>query len=70
MNTNHTITISGNRLPTHSPVRILTSNDRRAGFVSEITGPTKAFRIIEGTPYDKVKVVKPDLVSIKTMTVL
>lgn len=65
-----TITITGNRLPVRSPARILTDNDRKAGFVSEITGPPEAFRVFEGARYDKVKVIKPDLVEIKTFQVL
>ena len=65
-----TLTITGNRLPIRSLARILADNDRRVGFVSEITGPPEAFRIIEGAQYDKVRVVKPDLVEIKTFQVL
>ena len=65
-----TITITGNRLPVRSPARILADNDRRAGFVSEITGPPEAFRLFEGARYDKVRVIKPDLVEIKTFQVL
>lgn len=65
-----TLEITGNRLPVRSPARILTNNDRRAGFVSEITGPAEAFRVFEGARYDKVKVIKPDLVEIKTFQVL
>ena len=65
-----TLKITGNRLPVRSPIRILTDNDRRVGFVSEITGPVEAFRVFEGVQYDKVKVIKPDLVEIKTFQVL
>ena len=65
-----TLEITGNRLPVRFPARILTDNDRRVGFVSEITGPAEAFRIFEGAQYDKVRVVKPDLVEIKTFQVL
>ena len=68
--TTTTLEITGNRLPVRHLARILTYNDRRVGFVSEITGPSEAFRIIEGTQYDKVRVVKPDLVKIKTFQVL
>ena len=66
--TTHTIT--GNRLPVRSPVRILADDDRRVGFVSEITGPEDAFRLFEGSRYDKVRVIKPDLVEIKTFQVM
>ncbi len=65
-----TLEIAGNRLPIRFPTCILTDNDRRVGFVSEITGPPEAFRIIEGARYDKVKVIKPELVEIKTLQVL
>ena len=65
-----TLTITGNRLPIRVPARILADNDRRVGFVSEITGPSEAFRVFEGAQYDKVRVVKPDLVEIKTFQVL
>ncbi len=65
-----TLEIPGNRLPIRYPARILTYNDRRVGFVSEITGPAEAFRLFEGNRYDKVRVVKPDLVEIKTFQVL
>ncbi len=65
-----TLEITGNRLPVHFPARILTYNNRRVGFVSEITGPVEAFRVFEGAQYDKVKVIKPDLVEIKTFQVL
>ena len=65
-----TLEIPGNRLPIRYPARILTDNDRRVGFVSEITGPAEAFRLFEGGQYDKVRVVKPDLVEIKTFQVL
>ncbi len=65
-----TLEITGNRLPVRSLARILADGDRRVGFVSEITGPVEAFRIIEGAQYDKVRVIKPDLVEIKTFQVL
>ena len=65
-----TLTITGNRLPVRHLARILHDNDRRSGFVSEITSPMEAFRIIEGARYDKVRVVKPKLVEIKTFQVL
>ena len=65
-----TLEIPGNRLPIRYPARILADNDRRVGFVSEITGPAEAFRLFEGNQYDKVRVIKPDLVEIKTFQVL
>ena len=65
-----TIIITGNRLPVRHLARILHDNDRRSGFVSEITGPMEAFRIIKDARYDKVRVVKPKLVEIKTFQVL
>lgn len=65
-----TLTITGNRLPVRFPARILTDNDRRVGFVSEITGPVEAFRVFEGAQYDKVRVIEPDLVEIQTFQVL
>ena len=65
-----TLEITGNRLPVRSPARILTYNDRRVGFVSEISGPPEAFRLFEGGQYDRVRVIKPDLVEIKTFQVL
>ena len=65
-----TLEIPGNRLPIRFPARVLADNDRRAGFVSEITGPPEAFRIFEGAQYDKVRVIKPDLVEIKTFQVM
>ncbi len=65
-----TFTITGNRLPVRSPARIINDSDRRSGFVSEITGPEEAFRLFEGSRYDKVRVIKPDLVEIKTFQVM
>ncbi len=69
MNT-FTIGVPGDRLPIRYPARILTSNDVKIGYFSEITGPEDAFRLTEGSQYDKVKVVRPDLVKIKTFQVL
>ncbi len=65
-----TITIPGDRLPIRFPARILTHNDERTARFSEITGPWSAFDLTEGNHYDKVKVVEPDLVEIKTFQVL
>ncbi len=65
-----TVEVPGDRLPIRYPARILTYNDARTGNFSEITGPEKAFRLTEGNQYDKVRVVKPDLVEIKTFQVL
>ncbi len=65
-----TIEVPGDRLPIRYPARILTYNDIRTAFYSEISGPEDAFRLTEGSQYDKVKVVKPELVDIKTFQVL
>ena len=65
-----TLEIPGNRLPIRYPARIFQPEDVRAGFYSEITGPEEAFRLMEGAQYDKVRVIKPDLVEIKTFQVL
>ena len=63
-------TITGNRIPTRSPARILVEGDRRVGFISEIIGPVEAFRVFETPQYNKVRVIEPDLVTIKTFQVL
>ncbi len=65
-----TLTIPGDRLPIRFPARILAGGDARTARFSEITGPPRAFDLIEGNQYDKVKVNRPDLVAIKTFQVL
>ncbi len=68
----NTFTIPGDRLPIRHPARILTSNDdlRSGGLYAQITGPEEAFWLGEGSQYDLVEVIKPDLVEIKTFQVL
>jgi hypothetical protein len=65
-----TIEVPGDRLPIRYPARIFQPEDIRTAFYSRLTGPEDAFRLMEGNQYDKVKVIKPDLVEIKTFQVL
>ncbi len=65
-----TIEVPGDRLPIRYPARIFQAGDTRTVRYSKITGPPEAFRLMEGNQYDKVKVVKPELVEIKTFQVL
>ena len=65
-----TIEVPGDRLPIRYPARIFQAEDIRTARYSRLTGPKDAFRLTEGSQYDKVKVVKPDLVEIKTFQVL
>jgi hypothetical protein len=69
MNT-FTIEISGRKLPVTGHVRILTGNDQKPAYFSELTGPEKAFDLREGGYFDRVKVIRPELVEIKTLQVM
>lgn len=61
-----TIKVAGRVIPT-SFVRVLTHNDTLPVYHSEITGPERAFEFRAGSRFDKVKVVQPELVEIKTL---
>lgn len=65
-----TIDIRERNLPVDHYADILTSDDYYPTRHSEITGPAEAFEFKAGSIRDKVKVIRPELVSIKTLRVL
>ena len=70
MDTIISIEIKGQKLPITGYARILIYNASRFGYFSELTGPESAFVFREGARFDMVKVIRPELVEIKTLRVL
>ncbi len=60
-----TVTIPGNKIPTDY-TKVIGWDDRTPFLSSELTGPSEGFEFRDCGSYDKVKVIKPDLVEIKT----